>query len=1174
MRPVNITLDGKQIIAPAGASLLDVARENGVDIPTLCHDPRLVPFGACRLCLVEVEGARRPVPACTTTINEGMVVRTDTEEIAGLRRMALELLLSAHYGDCEGPCKRACPAGIDIQGFIALIACGEYKEALKLIKEQMPLPAVCGRVCPAFCEQECRRNLVDEPLAICDLKRFVADIDLKQNGQAFRPQVKPPTGKKVAIVGGGPAGLSAAYWLAQEGHAVTIFEANPFLGGMLLYGIPAYRLPKDVLAREIALITELCEDVKLNTAMGRDFTVAELKAKGFDAVLVTIGAQASQSMRVPGEDLEGVYGGVDFLHAVASGDAPALSGHVAVVGGGNTAMDAARTSLRLGAREVSILYRRSRTELPARLEEIEEAEEEGVKFNFMTAPTRLIGKDGKLTAVECRKMALGEPDASGRRSPQPIAGSEYEIPVDAVIMAIGQTLERSAFAGSHELEPAKGYIKANAATMSTDIPGVFTAGDCQTGPATVVEAVGAAHRAAIAIHNFLTTGEAKVPDLPFNCSKGELDEIDPAELADRERLPRVHKKIGAAAGRKTNFKEYTSGFTPEMAAKEAARCLSCGCQDAFTCVLREHATRFGVSQERFGKGSKRHPIKDDHRFILQDSNKCVLCGSCVRICSEVEGIDALGFAFRGYDTVVQPSLQLPLAETLCNSCGQCVSACPTGALSARIKLPKPGPWKTQTVASVCSYCGVGCQLELNVVGNKLVNVTSPIGNPVNEGNLCSRGSFRYHWVNDENRLKLPVLRKDNQTTEISWKEGIQAAARLLGDIKSYLGSERLAVLVSPRLTVEENYLAQKFARLALGTNHVGPLTGEVPQFFSSANYSDLDLADLVLVVGTDLPANYSVVGHRVRRAAERGAAVIGINTHSTRLDTLAKMTVEINGRKILALLQAMIKYVLDYDLTDDFAKHQFADQIEAMAKELGPFSLDKIEEITRVKPAKLVDMINLYLRAKNPVIVTNAELGGSELASLANLALLAGNVGRPASGLLILQPYANSCGQRLAGVGVNNLPGGRPVTDAKARLKLGAAWGTELPVPSNQGWPAAVDGLVIISGGEAIELEALFPKRPLTVVITPREIAGLAKANLTLPGASFAETSGTYLNSEGRWQKLQAALLPPGGKQNWQIICELLEAMGYPQNYTCPDDILAEVRSFTEEDIPLPIQKK
>ncbi|MBC7336110.1 MAG: FAD-dependent oxidoreductase, partial [Clostridia bacterium] len=287
-------------------------------------------------------------------------------------------------------CKRACPAGIDIQGFIALIACGEYAEAIKLIKETMPLPAVCGRVCPRFCEEKCRRNLVDEPVAICDLKRFVADLDLAQNGQAYRPTVKPPTGKKVAVVGGGPAGLSAAWFLAREGHAVTIFEAAPALGGMLRYGIPAYRLPKDVLDREIGLITELCAEVRLNTALGRDFTVADLKAQGFDAIFVGLGAQASQSLRVPGEELAGVIGGVDFLRRVASGERVTVGRRVAVVGGGNTAMDAARTSLRLGAEEVLVLYRRSRQEMPARAEEIVEAEEEGVIFHFLTNPVRLL----------------------------------------------------------------------------------------------------------------------------------------------------------------------------------------------------------------------------------------------------------------------------------------------------------------------------------------------------------------------------------------------------------------------------------------------------------------------------------------------------------------------------------------------------------------------------------------------------------------------------------------------------------------------------------------------------------------------------------------------------------------------------------------------------------------
>ncbi len=451
MPKISFTLNGKRVETEAGNTILEAAQQNGVEVPTLCHDPRLKATAACRLCLTEVEGARGPMPACATPVTEGMVVRTITDDLFKTRQMALELLLSDHYGDCVAPCKLACPAGIDIQGYIGLIANGQYQEALKLIKESNPLPVVCGRVCPRFCEAKCRRNLVDEPVAINALKRFIADYELN-NGGVYVPEVKPATGHRVAIVGGGPAGLSAAYYLALEGHEVAIFESNPQLGGMLRYGIPEYRLPKAVLDKEIDAITGICQQVNLNASLGKDFTIDSLKGDGYEAIFIALGAQASQTMRVEGEDLPGTLSGIGFLRDVALNQEVTLGQRVAVIGGGNTAIDAARTALRLGADEVTIVYRRSRDEMPANDEEIEQAEEEGVQIHFLAAPVKIIARDNKVDSVECIKMALGEPDSSGRRRPEPIAGSEFTMEVDTVIAAIGQTLEVSGIPQNGQIE--------------------------------------------------------------------------------------------------------------------------------------------------------------------------------------------------------------------------------------------------------------------------------------------------------------------------------------------------------------------------------------------------------------------------------------------------------------------------------------------------------------------------------------------------------------------------------------------------------------------------------------------------------------------------------------------------------------------------------------------------
>ena len=440
MELVKLHIDGKRVIADNRMTILEVARENGItSIPTLCHDGRLEPFASCFLCVVKVQGARTLVPACSTRVAAGMVVETVSPEIRRSRKAALELMLSNHFADCIGPCQLACPAGVDIQGYIALAALGKYRDAIALIKERNPLPAVCGRVCTRPCEVKgCRHTLLDEAVGVDYIKRYLSDVDLGDKNP-WRPTVAPPNGKKVAVVGAGPAGLSCAYYLAVRGYKVSIFEAQPEAGGMLRYGIPEYRLPKDVLDLEINQILDLGVQISTNVQLGRDFTIASLKQGGYDAIFLGLGAWDSSRMRVKDEDSPGVLAGIDFLKQFGLKRRIDIHGRVLVVGGGNTAIDCARTALRLGVAEVRILYRRTRKEMPASEMEIVEAEHEGVKMDFLVAPVRVLrGENGRVAGVECIRMELGEPDQSGRRSPKPVRGSEFRIDCDFVLAAIGQ----------------------------------------------------------------------------------------------------------------------------------------------------------------------------------------------------------------------------------------------------------------------------------------------------------------------------------------------------------------------------------------------------------------------------------------------------------------------------------------------------------------------------------------------------------------------------------------------------------------------------------------------------------------------------------------------------------------------------------------------------------------
>ncbi len=912
MEKIKVQIDGKEVIVDKGTTIIEAARQSGIDIPSLCHDPRIEPFGACRLCFVHIKDNPKPVTACSTAVEEGMVITTESEALADIRKSALELLLSNHYGDCIAPCKLNCPASIDIQGFIAHIANGQHLEAAKLIKETMPFASAVGRVCPRFCEAACRRNIVDKPVAICILKGFAGDQDLAMDNPYTAP-VLADTGKKVAVVGGGPAGLTAAYYIRQAGHAVTIFESEEKLGGMLRYGIPEYRLPKKLLDREIDQIIKIGIEVKCNARLGKDYTVDSLKKDGYDAVFLAIGCWQNTDMGLEGQDLPGVYSGIEMLREVAYGREVNLGDKVVIVGGGNTAMDAARTAVRLGAKEVTVVYRRTEKEMPADPREVRDAKEEGVKFKFLANPVKIKGSS-RVEVVECIEMELGEPDASGRRRPVPKANSEFDIPVDSVILAIGQGMDKSSLEGSNGVELDRwNCISADESTLVTSAEGVFAAGDCVTGARTVVEAVGQARKAANYVIDYLE-GKPVIPKVQdYNCVKGKLDEIDPEEFKHVERLPRVEQRQLPVEDRISNFKEVEQPLTEEEAMKEAKRCLSCGCQDVFDCRLRNLATRHGVEDEKLTKLNYKHAIIDDHDYIIRDPNKCVLCGNCVRICQEVQGVSALGFVQRGLNTVVKPALDVPLSDTPCESCGQCVSACPTGALDVKIALPKPGPFKTNVTEAICAHCGVGCSLEVHTAGQKLISVETSIESQINKGNLCVKGSFEYSPSYDKNRQVAPVVLNSEKTYE----DAVKAAVDGLQEVINEHGSESIALVVSAKATNEVGYAAQRFARTALKTNNIdvaGQLSSDLTPYIVNMNVSfdTIEEKDVIVLYKADVAEDYPVVAQRIRKAVAKGAELIIFANESTKLDKLAKVVakpsevkfVEIDPAKSVAILDA------------------------------------------------------------------------------------------------------------------------------------------------------------------------------------------------------------------------------------------------------------------------------
>ena len=541
----------------------------------------------------------------------GACERICPNDVIELFTLSERLLHFQHDDECIAPCKQLCPAQINIPGYVELASKGMYHEAIDLIKERNPLPLICGRVCPAPCEDGCRRAAIDdEPVHHNYLKRFVADWEMQLPGR--KPTtVLPDTGKKIAVIGGGPCGLSAAYYLRRLGHSPTIYDSKPELGGMLRYGIPEYRLPKKVLDYEIEEITDLGVDVKAGVAFGADFSIADLESE-YDAILLAMGAWDNSSLRCEGEDLEGVWKGTEFLQKRELGIQVDLTGkRVVVVGGGNTAMDACRSSLRMGAGEVILLYRRTRKEMPANAVEIDAAEDEGVQYHLLAAPTRLLGDDdGKLRQVEFIKMELGEPDSSGRRRPVPMEGSETLMDVDVVIAAIGQKPLTDWYTDDLKergLELTRwNTIVTDDQTLQSAIPNIFSGGDIWSGPALLIDAVGTGRRAARSIHRFVNGMDLGFDRVTFEKPvKISLShEIPVSGVTSAKRVPQPELE---ASERIKTFEEVDLVLTPELMKAEAARCMRCGTICYFSDEERDKHTFGKTAKEKLRELLSRSP---------------------------------------------------------------------------------------------------------------------------------------------------------------------------------------------------------------------------------------------------------------------------------------------------------------------------------------------------------------------------------------------------------------------------------------------------------------------------------------------------------------------------------------------------------------------------------------
>ncbi|MFV1950862.1 MAG: molybdopterin-dependent oxidoreductase [Nitrospinota bacterium] len=1193
MKKIKLTINGKEVLTESQKTILQVVEENHLDeIPSLCYDSRLPPYGACFLCVVEVEGRRGLVPSCSSMAEEGMVVHTSSKKIREARKTSLELMLSDHYADCFGPCKLTCPAGVDVQGYISLINLGKYREAIKLIKERNPLPLVCGRICVRECEIACRRGRVDAPVGIDYLKRYVADHDLSK---MFVPERKPENGRRAAVIGGGPSGLTCAYYLALDGYPVTIFDSMPKLGGMLRYGIPEYRLPKEILDKEIDSIIGLGIEVKTDCKLGEDFHIPDLFKRGYEAVFVGLGAQQSTDMRIEGEKAEGIISGIGFLRDIELKGMSSLDGRVVVVGGGNTAIDAARTSLRVGADEVTLLYRRTIQEMPAHSAEIKAAEEEGVNFIFLSAPAKVITSNGRLSAVECVKMSLGEPDASGRRRPVPIKGSEYILHCNYVISAIGQAIDPSGLDKDAKIEiTKKGRISVNPGIMETSYPGVFAGGDVVSGPATAIEAIDHGRKAAISIHNYLNQNQQKSVMYEFKSKKDIFGGPDEREFESIPNLPGEIMPEIPIAQRIHNFHEIETGLQEDQVKTESSRCLECGCNYVYDCLLKKYATQYGITDLLYKGDVNRYKIDDRHPFIVLDSNKCIQCGKCVRTCAEILDVSALGFVYRGFRTIVKPSMEKPLQATNCISCGNCISACPTGAITEKLPYKKQGPWVMKETPSICHYCSIGCNLNIKHKADDLFFVTTSNGKSLNNGYLCSKGRFGYYYhLNNTDRNTTPKIKREGRLVDVSWQEAIEFAGQRLMEIKKRYGPDSIALFASSELSNEELYLIQKLGRGVIGTNNIGSFANSlIPKDLNALDESlgitastnpmiELKKADVIMLINSDPTEEHPVLGFTIKNLAKKNLTKL-IVARSMEIDMVNHADIWLDSRKRTntVLLNGIMGWIIQNTRQNRSFINENTTGFREFKEMLDKITLSEVSNISGVSMEKIQQCAEILSDPDlNLMIIYNidsmTERSENDLRAIGNLLLLTGKIGKPSNGVILLREHCNSQGLMDMGISQKYLPGYIPVNDSAGIKRLETIWGSKpgyITTANNN------EEILSKMADGAIKACLIFGENPLKDPGNRRYLQSCEflmiqdlfltescrEAHVVLPGSTILETSGTYTNFERRIQASSGIFVPKCGKENWQVLCQLAERFGHTWKYQSPEDIFREILKATD----------
>ncbi len=1182
---INIKVNNQTVSVPKGETILNICKSLGIEIPHLCHDPKLKPFSSCFVCVVAIKGFRTHQPSCSTIATEGMEIETDTPEVRASRKMALELMLSNHYADCLAPCKLACPAGVDVQGYLSLIEKKQFQEAVALIKETNPLPAICGRVCVRPCEAACRRKLTEDnlPVGIDYLKRFVSDFDLVSD-QPVKPKMKPQNGKKVAIIGGGPGGLAAAHFLQIAGFQADIYERAHAAGGWLRFGIPEYRLPNAVIDQEIKNITDLGVHIYTNQNVGENISVAELD-KNYDALLIAIGAQDGDLLGVGEKSSPNLVAGIDFLkkNAESNNDTDLRGKRVVVVGGGNTAMDCCRSARRCGSDDVIVLYRRNEEDMPANPIEIHESKVEGVEYMFLSAPIGVIyDENGMVTALKCIKMKAEKQPGARRSNIVPVEGSEFELPCDLVLPATGQKIQYNVLDAFNEhFAPQELQLNkwktldADGLTMQMNIPKIFGAGDAVTGPTNIIQAIAGGKSAAKYIEAFINDGttEHVVNALkkPFVSSKDNFEKQLKEDYMGRFAPQERYEMPVLEENERANYHEVELGYDSEQkAVAEAERCLECGCQAYYDCKLQEYATEYGAQQGIYKGSYQKFTPNFKNEFIEFDNNKCILCGRCVRVCKEYAGNNALEFLHRGSKTYVAPNVDNDLNASRCDTCGLCIDTCPTGALHKNFR-EKPLALPFKKLPAIDPFGAEGFEIDFLEHNGKFYGAKARYG-IVNKWGLINRNIKLYYDVfNIDSRLKTPLLKDENG----NFNPITQAEAIALIASKTKTGNT--TCFVSTHLSNEHIYMAQRFARACVKTNAVTStyFMRKSPLFNIDKN-DNLPLTELsgskqIVLIGDMLPFSHPVVSHLVQNCRSEQKTPVTLITAQKNNSLAHRVDKQVVMENYAAFFKAVNYYIIDKNLQHGIFVDGIALQYQEYLEKVKAYDYAALLEEAKVgneEIEKFVAEINNI--TETAFVVVEDICDDVTFRELKNLMLLTEKQSKTSCGMMLLKGACNTQGVFDMGAHHEYGPGFRKLENNYIEL-LEKVWNVkdlsrDITSPKELLEAGKVNNLFLFGDAPAFNskhLAGMAEEIDFVCIQTPYHHEGTMMADLVLPMNLAFENGGSYTSTFKVAQAFDPIRTAPSDWNDYQFFAELHKAYGLnaPDNY---NDIFLEMISLLQ----------